>query len=102
MFVILLANVVIDSTTLISRDGNVGMIMKKFKQTRIYDNGGKTLDRYTFILPDNQMATSSEHGLGVAMFCGDWEGGSTRHLGKRIKREDLSRGVLTFLEYCES
>lgn len=79
--------------------------MKKFKQTRIFDNGGKTWDRFTFILPDNQMAGSSllpNSPLGFGQFVGDWKGGPTRCLGKRIKREDLSEEVLTFLEYCES
>lgn len=79
--------------------------MRKYKQTRIFDNGGKSFDRYTFILPDNQMVGASEmpnSPLGYGMFVGDWKGGTTRHLGKRIKREDLSEGVLTFLEYCES
>lgn len=79
--------------------------MRKYNQTRIYDNGGKTWDRYTFILPDNQMVGSSllpNSPLGFGQFVGDWKGGSTRHLGKKVLREDLPKEVLTFLEYCES
>ena len=64
----------------------------------IYDNGGKTLDRYTIVTTIKRKhrdghwlyncICSSENGLGVFMW-GECMVG--RHLGKKIQLEDLSK-----------
>lgn len=67
----------------------------------IYDNGGKTLDRYTVVIDDNQETFSgkwwtmlglSEGGDGFSQFSeGNYNvGGNNRHLGKRVQFTDLS------------
>ena len=56
-------------------------------KNRIYDNGGKTYDRYTLITADNSIFgfnANPFHPQGFGQYGGDWEGGSTRHLGKKI------------------
>lgn len=56
-------------------------------KNRIYDNGGKTYDRYTLITEDNSVFGFNGnpfHPQGFGQYAGDWEGGSTRHLGKKI------------------
>ena len=52
----------------------------------IYDNGGKTFDRYTIFTPDGSVYGMSESGGGFNQYLGDdteVEKGS--HLGKRLK-----------------
>lgn len=61
---------------------------------RIYDNGGKTLDRYTVLYMDDPQGDGSFGGRGMnsAPFHGIGyyiTGTPGRHLGKRIKLEDL-------------
>ena len=56
-------------------------------KTSIYADGGKTVDRYTLITADRSMYGFDEdpfYPLGFGQYVGDWEGGSTRHLGKLI------------------
>lgn len=62
----------------------------------IYDNGGKTLDRYTIVTTDRfrkggrwyySCISASENGLGVFMW-GECVVG--RHLGKKVELTDLS------------
>ena len=43
------------------------------KRVRVYDNGGRTLDRYTVIYPDGNARTMSSrplHPQGVCMWAG--------------------------------
>jgi hypothetical protein len=67
------------------------------KNIRIYDNGGKTFDRYTVVFmdqPEPQPGTFAALGMshnpfwpqGFCQHCSAMPG---RHLGKRIKFEDL-------------
>lgn len=67
----------------------------------IYDNGGKTLDRYTVVIdnttddPMHDMLGLSEGSDGFSQWTsGQWFKGSdgvrNTHLGKRIRFEDLS------------
>jgi hypothetical protein len=69
-----------------------------FKVIAVYDNGGKTLDRYT-IVTNNRVSkkhngkytydalSASENGLGCFHWCQCIRGS---HLGKKIKLTDLS------------
>lgn len=70
----------------------------------IYDNGGKTLDRYTIVTNVKTVKPSgtyydcicsSEHGLGVFMW-GDCMLG--KHLGNKIKLEDLDETLQKMIE----
>lgn len=66
------------------------------KNVKIYDNGGKTFDRYTAVYLDQPEAAGlygargmSEHPFyaqGFGMYCSAMPG---KHLGKRIKFEEL-------------
>lgn len=66
------------------------------KNVRIYDNGGKTFDRYTAVYldqPENRglyaargMSEYPFHPMGFGQYCAAMLG---RHLGKRITFEDL-------------
>jgi hypothetical protein len=66
------------------------------KNVWIYDNGGKTFDRYTAVyLLEREgpnlygargMSEHPFHPLGFGMYCSAMPG---RHLGKRIKFEQL-------------
>lgn len=74
------------------------------KVLAIYDNGGKTWDRYTVVIDDNDETYTGKHWsmLGLSknadmpdgfsqMSEGIYNlGGNNRHLGKRIRFEDLS------------
>lgn len=71
--------------------------MKLLKQVRIYDNGGKTFDRYTAVymmLAESNYNTFSAVGMsenpfspqGFGQHCTAMPG---RHLGRRIKFEKL-------------
>lgn len=73
------------------------------KLKSIYDNGGKTLDRYTIVTTNRynksgrwyyDCISSSEHGLGVFMW-GDCMIG--RHLGKKVELKDLSIELQTMI-----
>ena len=82
--------------------------------TAIYDNGGRTLDRYTVILnryrtdingarlwDSFSMCDNPRHPQGFGQHAEAQRG---KHLGKRIKFEDLPKeckDVLTDLEYLE-
>lgn len=68
----------------------------KLKNVRIYDNGGKTADRYTVIYMDcpegrglygsRGMSADPFHPQGFGMWGAAMPG---KHLGKRIKLKDL-------------
>jgi len=64
------------------------------KGLKIFDNGGKTVDRYTLITPEGDVFGFSEnphHPQGFGQYDGDYGNtlSSYRHLGKPIKPEDL-------------
>lgn len=67
------------------------------KNVKIYDNGGKTFDRYTAVYisqPESQAGLYDARGMsefpfhpqGFGQFCSAMPG---KHLGKRIKFEEL-------------
>lgn len=67
------------------------------KNVRIYDNGGKTLDRYTAVYmkqPERErgiyaargMSENPFHPQGFGLYCSAMPG---RHLGRRIAFEQL-------------
>ncbi len=69
---------------------------EKQNNIKCYDNGGKTLDRYTVVylneVEDKFKKTYAARGMnsmpfhGIGMYCTAMVG---RHLGKRIKFEEL-------------
>ena len=69
------------------------------KLVRLYDNGGKTFDRYTAVYmnePEYQPNTFAARGMSEHPFSPQGFGCSCtampgRHLGKRIKFEDLPK-----------
>ncbi len=66
------------------------------QKIRIYDNGGKTADRYTVVYMDEPegkglygargMSEHPTHPQGIGMYCSAMPG---KHLGNRIAFEDL-------------
>jgi hypothetical protein len=82
----------------------------KHSRTRIYDNGGKTFDRYTFVFPsldvprNNDYYGSSEnpfYPLGYGQSCGNYpypDNGSYKHLGKLISTEELPEQARKYFE----
>jgi hypothetical protein len=68
-------------------------LKQRLNEVRIYDNGGKTLDRYTAVYmdePENRPGTFSARAMSRDPFHPQGFGCSTtampgRHLGKRIK-----------------
>lgn len=86
--------------------------MKNLKNVKIYDNGGKTIDRYTAVYMSQPEAykpglffarAMSQHPFdpqGFGQFCTAMPG---RHLGKRIKFEDcpidVQKCILQDLDY---
>jgi hypothetical protein len=70
-------------------------------KTSIYDDGGKSADRYTLITADRSMYGFDKdpfHPQGFGQYVGDWEGGSTRHLGKLIPLSALSVKAQQFVK----
>ena len=69
--------------------------MKKLEWVRCYDNGGRSLDRYTVVYmqePGSKPGTFAGRGMNSEPFHGIGcyvEAAPGRHLGKRIKLEDL-------------
>ena len=82
----------------------------KRSRTRIYDNGGKTFDRYTFVFPsldvphENDYVGSSEnpfHPQGFGQHCGNYPypaNRNYRHLGKLISPEELPEQARKFFD----
>jgi len=76
-------------------------IYRLLKNVRIYDNGGKTLDRYTAVYmnePDHAPGTFNARGMSKHPFSPQGFGCSCtavpgRHLGRRIKFEDCPPDV---------
>lgn len=79
------------------------------KVIAVYDNGGKTLDRYTIVTNIRQAKhprtgkytydalSSSENGAGVFMWCQCIRGS---HLGKKIAFTDLSVELQNKVNYA--
>lgn len=64
---------------------------------KIYDNGGKTLDRYTIFLDESDNCIGSdERGMG---FYQHTTGTRGRHLGKIVPVESLEQELQEKLEY---
>jgi len=73
---------------------------------RVYDNGGKTADRYTVIMVGKDWDASARPGLKMSL--GMSEGGRSvsmwgeaeegKHLGKRVRWEDLSSETRRHIE----
>lgn len=70
---------------------------------RLYDNGGKTMDRYTCVFMQHKERDGSFEALGfnrepfhgIGMYCSAIPG---RHLGKRITIDDLPPQGKLFVE----
>jgi hypothetical protein len=84
--------------------------MKKF---RIYDNGGKTFDRYTFVVREKDTNTlhfwgASEnpfHPQGFGQYCGSSDDIRPCHvstaLGRKVKvLADLPDAVIRYFNQC--
>lgn len=71
---------------------------------KIYDNGGKTADRFTLINADGDVFGFDEnpfHPLGIGQFVGNfnqWTCKSFDHLGKLITIDKLSEQAQTFIK----
>jgi hypothetical protein len=74
----------------------------KMKNLQIWDNGGKTLDRYTVFKAYergriNYQGTKVFPAIGASFYGGGYylhiEASKGKHLGKRIKFEDLSKDL---------
>lgn len=66
----------------------------KRSNMRIYDNGGKTLDRYTVVFMDNKESENSYYAIGMSANPFHGFGQHTtampgKHLGKRVKFDSL-------------
>lgn len=65
------------------------------KELQVYDNGGKTLDRYTVLLPNDRgghaVIALSEGGLAVNCLAGEFPAAKRYDgLGKKVRFDDLS------------
>lgn len=66
------------------------------KALQIYDNGGKTYDRYTLLVPNEDgvshaMIALSEKGIGINTYAGDIHiQKNYDHLGKKVPFESLN------------
>ena len=69
---------------------------------RIYDNGGKTIDRYTLILPDGEAWGFNDdpyHPQGFGQYAGSLAGlRSFSHLGKPVGIMDLPENARRFVD----
>lgn len=78
----------------------------------VYDNGGKTFDRFTAVILGDVVGMSEEptHPLGFGQYCGRYgwrtldrvSGGDGiiyhRGWGKRVAKEDLSERAINWLQ----
>ena len=65
---------------------------------KLYDNGGKTFDRYTLITGRKEVYGFSENPLspqGFNQFCGTWDdpNGDFENLGERVSLAEVPREV---------
>lgn len=79
--------------------------MKTLKILGIFDNGGKTLDRYTFVLNERdgqyyQMLGTDERGTGFSQFSSGQFNyhGDNSHLGKPVKWAELDAKLQRHVE----
>ena len=80
------------------------MITQKFtRKFRIFDNGGKTADRFTLINSWGEVFGFDNNPffpLGYGQFCGsinEWKSRSTKHLGKKINFDELPEDAQLFV-----
>jgi len=79
----------------------------KHSRIRVYDNGGKTADRYTLAMPSldhkymNEYHCFNEspfHPQGIGMYCGEYAyEHSYKHLGKITPIESLPEQARKFV-----
>ncbi|MCX6304392.1 MAG: hypothetical protein NT040_05455 [Bacteroidetes bacterium] len=75
--------------------------MRKF---RIFDNGGKTVDRFTLINNWGEVFGFDENPfnpLGFGQFCGNisqWQSKATKHLGRKISFDALTKEAKEFVK----
>jgi hypothetical protein len=62
-------------------------------ELRIYDNGGRSFDRFTVFMPDGYVLGIGETGNVPNGFCMTVDAVEGSHLGSRIKLADLSEPV---------
>ena len=66
-------------------------------KTRIYDNGGKTIDRYTIIIGNSfyAMGDDATSPQGFNQYCGEFADGykEGRHLGQRVTLKSLPHTI---------
>ena len=76
----------------------------KMENIKIFDNGGKTIDRYTLINIDGDVFGFDDkpfHPTGFGQYCGNinqWTSKTLEHLGKPIKIDQLTEQAKTFVE----
>jgi hypothetical protein len=80
----------------------------KHSRVRVYDNGGKTFDRYTLLIPSLNTPRKNEyfgfnenpfHPQGFGQFCGEYHYESSyKHLGKLIPIENLPEQARKYVE----
>ena len=73
------------------------------KNSIVYDNGGKSLDRYTVYTPDGSVYGMSELGGGFNQYLGEEnEVPKGRHLGKKLKYvpKEIESAILSRMEYA--
>lgn len=65
----------------------------------VYDNGGKTVDRYTIVFRGEQMVLGvSDDPTGYMGFSNWGDAVIGRHLGKKIQFDDLPEDVKIHIE----
>jgi len=66
------------------------------RRLNVYDNGGKTADRYTVVLNDDQWLLSHDANMpnGVCMYGGKPSAESIARSGRKITLGDLPKGAL--------
>ena len=66
-------------------------------KTRIYDNGGKTIDRFTVIIGNSFFAMGDDvvSPQGFNQYCGEFADGykEGKHLGKRVTFRSLPHTI---------
>ena len=76
----------------------------KMENFKIFDNCGKTIDRYTLINDDGDVFGFDDnpfYPLGFGQYCGNinqWTSKTLDHLGKLITVDQLSEQAKTFVE----
>ncbi len=65
---------------------------------KIYDNGGKSFDRYTLILGDGEALFMSINPLSHNGVCMHGEVEEGQHLGKQVNFENLPEAVQKAIE----